>query len=253
MASTTPVPEDPKEGVPTYTAEYLRTHPKKRKELLASPDGTIGKDVAQQVEAAAPLIRSGTKYAREWGLIHGRATEVTRKLAEVLVNLRQLYTDANGNPDMRGSSLGYREAAAQIYLAAGFDEEKTKQIRVATRWHTSKVVREVLNGPGWADGNKTKYARFCAMYNLNPHAAVDRQKETRKALKDEERLPALILPADDVAALWRGSVSYAHRALEATVDVDPSDLPEEEREALREEIETIRARAEQILEELGDV
>lgn len=243
--------DDVKEGTPTYTPEFLRDNAKKRKELLAAPDGTPGKDVAVRVEAAAPLIAAGVKAAKEWDTLHGKAAQVTKSLAETLVRLRMIYADKDGKPDMRGQSSEYREAASLIYERAGFDTGKAQTVQGAVRYHISTVRNEIMRTE-LAGGDEKKYLELCEYYRLNPESAADRQKNKRtSAIEGGTRLPALNLPPDDTSTLWQGAVKYAHKALEAPGDADPTSLPDEEREALRKELESIRDRAETILDLLG--
>jgi hypothetical protein len=240
--------DDAKSGELTYTAEYLHKHPAKVKELLAAPDGTPGKDVALRVSAAAPIITAAVKDAKEWDKLHGKAALVTKALAGKLARLRTLYPNSEGFPDMRGTSAEYREAANQIYVRAGFDESKVKHIQGAVRFHVSDEVRKILRGPEFADGDEAKYRELCARYKLNPTSLSERQK----IAQSNTRLPALRVAEDDVVAMFRGAATYAHKALEVPRDVDPSALPEEDREALRSELEAVQALATQWLEKLGD-
>lgn len=251
-ADAKPVKDDAKTGELTYTAEFLRDNVKKRKELIAAPDGTPGKDVALRVEAAAPIITGAVKDAKAWDDLHGKAAKVTKSLADKLARLRTIYADKDGHPDMRGQSNEYREAAALIYQKAGFDSGKAATLQGAVRYHLSDSVRELLRGPEFADGDEDAYLKLCDRYRLNPLSAADRQKNARKVDKGGTRLPALTLP-DDVTAVWQGAAQYAHKALEIPGDADPSTLPEDEREALRNELEAVQTLASEILAKLGDV
>lgn len=243
-----PANDDAKSGEIVYTAEYFRNNPAKRRALLNAPDGTPGKEVAQRVEAAAPLIADGVKFAKEWDKLHGRAVEVTRALAERLVSLRMLYPDKEGRPDLRGRNPEYREAASLIYEKAGFDTGKANTVQAAVRYHASPIVRERLRE--MAEGDEQRYLELCEYYGINPQSAVEQATARRKATST--RLPALRLPEDDAAVAWQGAVQYAHKALEAPGEIDPEKLSDDERESLRRELKTVRERVEETLEALGE-
>lgn len=242
------VHDDSLQGVVTYSPQMLRKNPDKLKELLASPDGTPGKDVALRVAAAAPLVDGAVKDAQEWDRLHGKAALVTKSLAEKLVRLRAIYQDKNGRPDMRGQSNEYREVASLIYQRAGFDSGKANHMQGAVRYYLGDLVREALKGPDFADGDESKYLELCDYYRYNPKGLSER----RQADGGNPQLPALRLPADDMATMWTGAVMYAHKALELPTDTDLASLPDAAREDLRGELTAVRDRAEQLLSDLGD-
>lgn len=252
---------DVKEGVVTFTEEQLRKDTAKRQELIAAKEGTPGKDLAVLVQreidrdkAAAPIIAAAVKDAKAWDDLHGKAAKVTKSLADKLAKLRSLYDDKDGNPDMRGTSQAYRDAATSIYDKAGFDTGKAAHVQGAVRYHLSDSVRTMLRtDERFANGDEKKYLELCERYRLNPDSAAVRQKEGRKAVAGGTRLPALSLPEDNPGALYYGAAQYAHKALEFTGDVDPSAMDDGERETLRDELTAVRDRAEEMLGKLGDV
>lgn len=247
-------------GLLTYSPEYLRKHPALVKKLVASPDGTPGKEVAQRVQAAAPIIDAAVKNLKEWDRLHGKAAMVTKALAQNLAKLRTIYLDKNGRPDMRGQTQEYREAAALIYEKAGLEPAKASTAQAAVRYHLSDAVREILReDERFADGDEAKYLELCRYYRLNPETTVGRQKE-RRAVKSGRRrddadafLPALVVPDDDVTLMLKGAAEYAHKALEALPsDLDTEDLSDDVREAVREELEAVQVRVTELLDALGD-
>ncbi|GGQ07851.1 hypothetical protein BKA00_007440 [Actinomadura coerulea] len=235
------------EGVTTWTPEQLRADPERLAKLLKAKDGTPGKDVAVRLQAeaerektAAPLVAEGVKLAKEWNRAYNRAGGVTRKLAEVLVRLRLLYTDPadETKPDMAGRSSEYKAAAAAIYDRAGFDAARKSSMQAVVRHHVSIVRREVMvNELGMTDED-------FAFYGLNP---VD-----RNALRRGSKLPPLRLDTSDPANVYIGIAQYARKALDVHADgATPAELPEEKRDEYRAALEAVRARAEELLEELG--
>lgn len=245
-----PAADDAVSGELTYTAEFLRNNPAKRKELLSAPDGTPGKDVAERVEAAAPIVNEAVKHAKEWSRLHGKAAQVTKALAEQLARLRMVYRDKQGRPDMRGTSLEYREAAALIYEKAGLAPDEASTAQGAVRYHLGDAVRNILREHEmFANGDEKKYRELCEYYRYNPESTLSRQKE-RRAVK--AAVPALKLPQDDPATAWTEAVQYAQRALTAPGDADPSDLTDDARKALRDTLTAVRDRAEELLATLDD-
>lgn len=251
-----PAKDDAVTGEIVLSKDGLKEDAARRKALLDSPDGTFGKDVAERAQAeldrdkrAAPIITAAVKDAKAWDELHGKAAKVTKSLADKLVKLRAIYVDKDGRPDMRGTSLEYREAASKIYERAGFDTGKAALVQGAVRYHVSESVRAALRGPEFADGDEGEYLKLCEYYRLNPESAAVRQKN-RRSVEGATRLPALTLPPDDTSAIWQGAVQYAHKALEAPGDADVTSLPEDERRALRRELEAIQERATTVLDEL---
>jgi len=245
-----PAENDVKEGTVTYTDAFLLANEKTRKKLLDSPDGTPGKDVAMRVEVSIPIILQASEEVKAWKELHGKETHHLRKLAEHLVKLRTFYEDKKGRPDMRGTSSAYRDAAALIYKHAGIPPAATSTIQGAVRHHVSTVLREVLLHD-FANGDEQKYLALCKDYRINPKSPVERKRDQRRGIAGT-RLPAVVVPDDDVIAAWHTSVNYAHRALEAPGVADPSALPEEERETLREELEAVQERITELLEALEE-
>lgn len=256
------VKDDALTGKVTVDPEQLRTDPKKLQKLLDSPEDTPGRDVALRVQAeqerakaAAPIIAAAVKDVKQWQQIHGKAEQVTKSLAAKLLQLRtDVYTDAEGRPDMRGRSQEYRDAASSIYAKAGIKSDKDAHtLQANVRYHANTLMRGMLRSDErFAGGDEQKYLELCEYYQLNPDSVLEARKKARKALEGGSRLPALTLPADDVAAMWSGALQYAHKALEVPGDAIPDDLPDDAREELREELTAVRERAEALLAELGD-
>jgi hypothetical protein len=255
-------PDDALTGTVTVRAETLREDAKKLRELLAAPDGTPGKDVALRVQAeqeraksAAPIVAAAVKDVKQWQQLHGKAAAVTKSLAAKLVQLRtDIYTDAEGRPDVRGRSQEYRDAAASIYTKAGIEaDSQAHALQANVRYYANTRVREVLRADErFAGGDEAKYLELCEYYKINPESALERQQSARRAVEGGSRLPALKLDPTDVAAMWTGAATYSLKALEIPGDTDPAMLPDDQRAALREELEAVRDRADTLLDRLGD-
>ncbi|GAA2609693.1 hypothetical protein SMC26_39505 [Actinomadura fulvescens] len=254
-----------KEGVATWSPEFLRKDPAKRKALLESPDGTPGKDMAVAIQAeldreaeAAPIVEAAVKEAKTYAELHGKAAKVTRALAEKLLELRMVFTDARGNPDLKGNNSEYKALAYSVYEKAGFDSGMTQTAQGAVRYHMSDVVRDKIKALA-ADGKALKgedgstleatYEAWCEYYGINPLSVNER----RQVKAGGTKLPATVIPTDDLSKAFTATLKYAHKALEAPGDADPNDLPEESRKAVREELEAIRDRVNDWLESMGDV
>jgi len=260
--ASAPAQDDAKSGVVDWSPEYLKKHPAKLKELAEAPDGTPGKAVAVAVlaeqerdKAAAPLKRAAVQDVKKWKEIHGKAEGVMKSLAGNLARLRTLYTDARGNPDMTGRSAAYTEVARSIYRDAGLDEENTKYLQGAVRYHASDAAREIIRDEmadaraieGGDTDKPASYEEWCEYYGINPLSINERRKAP-----DVPRLPAVRFPTDDPAKLFTKAVAWAHKALEAPGDADPSSLEPEAQSALREELRAVRETAEAWLEMLGE-
>jgi hypothetical protein len=238
------------EGRVVYTQQDLFQHPRRRKALLRTPDGTPGKELAQRVEAAAPLVNEAAKHAQEWAAHDGKATNALRAIAARLAKLRMIYLNSEGLPDMTGTSYEYKDAAGMVYALASFDEDTVKKFQGAVRWYLADEVRHLLLVEDrFAGGDRTKYKEWCAKYGLNPLNNAERQRLRRGT---QPALPALKVNAQDPIALLRGSVTHAHRALEIAGEARPESLPDDERESLITELKTIRELAEERLRALAD-
>lgn len=243
-----PERDDAKSGEVTYTPEYLRKHPKKLAELLKAPDGTPGKDVAETVDAAAPIVADAVKLAKRWDRLNAEAKNLTKSLADKLAELRTVYRDSSGEPDMTGTSWAYREAAMHVYTSAGLDDDKRSQLTAAVRYHVSDSVRGVLRE--WSEGSDERYNELCTYYKLNPLTV--NQRRLAGTTETGTRLPALRLAADNPIKALPTGVHYAARVFQALPEEVPDGVPDREREAMRAELETVRDRAEELLEALGE-
>jgi len=249
-ADDTPARDDALSGDLTYTDEYLLAHPRKRKELLQAPDGTPGKEVALRVEAAAPLIRAATKEVKVLDQLQGKAVHHLQTLADHIVRLRMVYRDAKGQPDMRGSSGEYRSAVKKIYEDAGIPADSASNLQANVRYHVNKRVREVLNGPDFANGDTAKYAQLCEYYGLNPKHMGERIRDKRR----QEVLPALsIAPDAPGEQAWERTVEHARQALALPAKTTPpEELEPETRQSLREQLEAVLEQVTSLLERLED-
>ncbi|MFI7607016.1 hypothetical protein ACIBTV_18005 [Micromonospora sp. NPDC049366] len=68
-------------------------------------------------------------------------TILLRALAEQMVDLREHYLTASGDPDWTGRTGVYRYAVRELYAQAGYSPEERKVTQTATRYHIGNLVR----------------------------------------------------------------------------------------------------------------
>ena len=239
--------DEPLTGVPTYTLEYLLDHPDRATELAQAPEGTPGRELAQRTLTASSIIAEAVRETRQWKRLHGKAESLTRSIAERMVELRTLFQDENGRPDLRGLTYDYKVAARAVYERAGVQSGRHSSIQSAIRYHVSRIVRERLRE--MAEGDEERYQELCTYYRLNPHALVETQRQRRQS---RAALPELRVAEDDAAGLLRGATEYASKALSLPSDIDPDELEEDVRESIVEELERIQTLAAELLDRLAE-
>lgn len=92
------------------------------------------------------LTRAATRALRKAVNSEGAdRTRLLRQVADLLVDLRALYTDSDGEPDWRGKSYAYRDAVRAIYAGAGLSADTNDSTKTALRYHIGNVLRERLD------------------------------------------------------------------------------------------------------------
>lgn len=153
-----------------------------------------------------PLRREAVRVLRRIPTLHdGELTEATKRMAEIIVDIRSHFDTDNGRTDWRGRSYLYRQEIADIYAEAGVPPGDAPRIRQAIAYHVSNVLRERLDDATLKE------------YGLRSESA-----RTRSRLQRAERT--------DLVHLARGSsradaVQALHVTLTILRKIDPLALP----------------------------
>lgn len=84
----------------------------------------------RSVESSDPDLRAG----------------IYRRVANLLIDLRETYTTPDGAPDWRGTSYDYRKTVAEIYSGARLPASEPRHpTKSALRYHIGVALRERLS------------------------------------------------------------------------------------------------------------
>jgi hypothetical protein len=75
---------------------------------------------------------------------HVRSTAL-RRLAEILVDLRERCLTPEGEPDWLGKTYAYRQLVGEVYSTANVPLDAINGTQSATRYHVGNVIRERLS------------------------------------------------------------------------------------------------------------
>lgn len=100
-------------------------------------------------------------------------THARRRVAERIVDARELFTRSDGEPDWTGRTWAYREWVAGVYSDAGYSRDAARREAAATRYHVQSVLRE------WLDAATLK------AYGLLPHDRVVASRMRRARQREE--------------------------------------------------------------------
>lgn len=170
----------------------------------ADPDRTSGGahdlEVARTHTDAAALVDKGARIVRDYSALHNRETVVLKQLADVIVRLRACYLNADGRPDLRGTSQEYRDAVQALYRKADVPPDAKSNMQAAVRYHIAQRLREYMREQGHT-------AEDFAYYRLDPDDAAERNKrrareKTARARKAAELLADKTSRQPDLTALF---------------------------------------------------
>lgn len=169
-------------------------------------------EVAPQVEQGARLLSAYLKSGRQ-------RTDLLRALAEVIVELRQLFQLKDGRPDLGGRSPEYRAAVRGIYQRAHVPADDYDGVQTALRYHVNNLLHELHDGDALtAAGLGEKSAKERLAADREAAAAL------RAALKDQlllaDRIHALTeyLEPESLAADEALRARAARQALDAAAE-----------------------------------
>lgn len=72
-------------------------------------------------------------------------TPITRALADVLVEARSHFTDADGETDWKGKTYPYRQWVRSTFDDAGLRGDESKRVQSAIRYHVGTALRKRLS------------------------------------------------------------------------------------------------------------
>ena len=72
-------------------------------------------------------------------------TGLLKAAAANLVDLREFYTTATGEPDWKGSTQAYKTAVSEVYSAAGMSRDEQASVSASVRYHIGNYMRTKLS------------------------------------------------------------------------------------------------------------
>jgi hypothetical protein len=180
---------------------------------------------ADATDLHSELVRVGRILAKH------DSGDTRRTFAELLVDLRESFTDPSGRPDYAGRSKGYREALNAVYSASGLPtEEQDRVLRTGIRYHVQKIVRDRFRAKSKSDAD---YLEFCRYYGFKPENSDESRK--RSARLERVTVRGLVTVSDAIAFL-----ADARSKTEAFVHLNNvSELPRDDATALRDELNSL--------------
>ena len=151
--------------------------------------------------------------------------------ADALVDMRMLYTNRDGQPDLKGASFEYRRSVSDGLADAGVDASRRSQVMAALRYHVGNRVR----------------ARFTPEelqeYGLNAHSPHDRQRAEREMISGIVRVATN--PRAEVTEPEE-AVKTAQMAAQMLENIKVKRLTKADRKALELQLDRIRHRVSEI-------
>ena len=114
-------------------------------------------EIADEVRAATREVVDG-KYN----------TQHMRRAAEVMLDLRQTFTDRNGQVDIAGNSYPYRLAVREVMSRANVEGAERARVMNTIRYHLGNILRERFT------------AEELEEMGLDPRSPLARQKADRE-------------------------------------------------------------------------
>lgn len=171
-------------------------------------------DTADRAES---LISSGARLLGEYLETH--ETDVLRRLAPVIVDLRHSHTLTNGRPDWSGRTPQYRHDIAQMFTRAHVPDEDVEKIQAALRYHVGNLIRVRADDDDLASAGlrhesprerlaNARRAHAAMRESQTPRGDVSRLTVQAQRLLDHIDIEAL--PYTDHAHLVAARVSLEH-------------------------------------------
>lgn len=91
------------------------------------------------------LQLQGSELARQWDELEESKTEILRKLAIVVVEVRKHFHDPEtGQPDWRGKTFDYRQFMSVLYARSAIPPASVSGVQSSLRYHVGNRLREVV-------------------------------------------------------------------------------------------------------------
>ena len=95
-----------------------------------------------QRRAVNALIKKATTLLSQYVQEGRTRTDLLKRTAVVVVDLRSHFALDDGRTDWSGRSQGYRQVISAIYQAAGIRPEYLDTVQSALRYHVGNLIRE---------------------------------------------------------------------------------------------------------------
>ena len=151
--------------------------------------------------------------------------------ADSLVDMRMIYTNRDGQPDLAGTSFDYRRSVSEGLADAGVEAGRRSQVMAALRYHVGNRVRARFTQDELAD------------YGLNAHSPHDRQRSEREMISKIVRVatnPRVEVTEPEEA------VKTAQMAAQMLENIKVKRLTKADRKALELQLDRIRHRVSEI-------
>lgn len=168
-------------------------------------------------------LRSNTTGAYDTASMHAAA--------DALVDMRMIYTNRDGKPDLAGSSFEYRQAVSDGLADAGVSAGERSKVMAALRYHVGNRVRERFTPEELSE------------YGLHANSPHERQRAEREMLSRIIRTATS--PRAEVTDLEEAvkTIAMAAQMLE---NIKLGRLTKADRKALEPQLARIRHRIEEI-------
>ena len=114
-----------------------------------------------------------TRLLREYVESGRSRTDLLKRVAELIVELRAKHTLDDGRIDWSGRSPAYRAAISEIYKEAGVPADKLDTVQAALRYHVGNMIRDRADD----------YAlQAVGLTNVAPRERLNRNREIVAAL-----------------------------------------------------------------------
>jgi len=90
------------------------------------------------------LTREAVDLLRKHRDADGETPGLLRQVADLFVDLRQLFITPSGEPDWTGSTKAYKMAVRGIFSDAGYQGQRRATVQASIRYHVNNVLRERL-------------------------------------------------------------------------------------------------------------
>jgi len=105
-------------------------------------------------------------------------TSEMRHAADLMIDLREFFTNTDGLTDYRGRSWAYRSTVNEALDYAGLTGDERAKVMSALRYHVSNLLRERLTPEQLSE------------YGMIAATSVERQRESRKVRARMARIAA---------------------------------------------------------------